>query len=73
MASRFKNTSQPLPAFILLGIAIALVVGLFIVFAYVLLWGIILGSLLWVCSLIKQKWFKPTPSRQKGRIIDYEQ
>ena len=74
-----KRTFQQLPAFIFLGIAIALTIGLFIVFTYVLLWGILLGSLFWLCALIKQ--YFSTSSTYKnnknnknnhGRIIDYD-
>lgn len=75
MASRFKYTSQPLPAFLLLGVAVASMIGLFIVFAYVLLWGIILGGLLWVSSLIRQYFLSKSRSHTKkqGRIINYDQ
>ncbi len=67
-----NKLTQQLPAFILFGIALALLVGLFVVFAYVLFWGIVLGTVLWSCVFILSYFQKPH-AHQKGRIIDHDE
>ncbi len=65
--------TQQLPAFIVFGIALALLMGLFVVFAYVIFWGIVLGAVLWVCVLIASYFQKTDTPSKKGRIIDYDE
>jgi len=66
-----NKITQQLPAFIILGIAITLLIGLFIVTAYIIFWGILLGSVLWLCLFLKSC-FTSQRTQKKGRIIDYE-
>ena len=62
-----------LPPFIFIGIILAMALGLFILFVHVILWGILLGSILWVCSLIGRFFSTPHPyKKRKGRIINHE-
>lgn len=68
-----SKLTQQLPAFIVFGIALALLLGLFIVFAYVIFWGVLLGAILWVCVLIASYFQKPKTTLKKGRIIDYDE
>ena len=73
MEHLFKRFAQQLPAFILLGIVIALTVGLFIVFLHVILWGILLGSILCAFALIKQYFSAASPPKKhKGQIFDHD-
>lgn len=69
---KYKTATQQLPAFILFGIALALIAGLFIIFAYVVLWGVVIGSISWGIYWIKN-YFSRKSSSKKGRIIDYDQ
>ncbi|MCH9755787.1 MAG: hypothetical protein K0U37_01175 [Gammaproteobacteria bacterium] len=77
MSRSLKHFFQQLPPFILLGIAIALAVGIFVVFSYVLVWGLLIGGILWGVSAIFQ-YFRSLsasdnePKTSKGRIIDHE-
>lgn len=83
MPPSMKQFLQQLPPFILIGISIALGVGIFIVFSYVLIWGILIGAILWGANLLieylksaniipnKTKASSSTSSN-KGRIIDHD-
>ena len=68
----FRQALIALGPFIVLGVVIACVVGLFILSYYVLLWGVVIGFILWVSSLVKHYLFKKktTPQKTTGRIID---
>jgi 5-bromo-4-chloroindolyl phosphate hydrolysis protein len=64
--------------FIVAGFAIALLIGLLFMFSYVLVWGIIIGAVLWVAATMKQYLF-PKPATKKevfkqseGRIIEHD-
>lgn len=61
-----------IPSFLVLGIAIALIVGLFIMLSYVLVWGIFLGGLIWIAMLIKNLLFPRLTNNKKGRILDHD-
>lgn len=68
---------ETLIPFILAGIAIALFVGLLFMFSYVVIWGLIIGGLLWVLSVIKELIFPSTPKsamtkKSPGRVIEHD-
>ena len=65
---------QQLLPFILLGIGIALVIGMVVVFSYLLLWGIFFGAIIWIGYIVKNILFPPSspPTKQKGRIIEHD-
>ena len=80
MPPSIKQFLQQLPPFIILGVSIALAVGVFILFSYVLLWGVLIGAILWGANLLVQ-YFKPSstiPNKNNvnktssGRIIDHD-
>jgi hypothetical protein len=63
--------------FIIAGIAVALFIGLLFMFSYIVIWGLIIGSLLWVISIIKGLIFPSTPKsivtkKDQGRIIEHD-
>ena len=83
MPPSMKQFLQQLPPFILVGISIALGVGIFIVFSYVLIWGFLIGAILWGANLLIQylKSANIIPNKtqvnkssqaSKGRIIDHD-
>ena len=53
MDNKLQKFFEQLIPFIILGIAIALVVGLFIMLSYVLVWGLIIGGVIWLVAMIK--------------------
>ncbi|MBI2786593.1 MAG: hypothetical protein HYX60_09990 [Legionella longbeachae] len=74
LAKIFEN----LVPFIVAGIAIALFLGLLFMFSYVLIWGLIIGGILWLVSTIKEYLF-PSKSTQteinkknQGRIFEHD-
>lgn len=73
MNRNIQSPLQQLIPYILLGIAIALGVALFIMFSYVVLWGLVIGGILWLVSLAKQYLFsKQSKDNKKGRIIEHD-
>jgi hypothetical protein len=67
---------ETLGPFIIAGIAIALFVGLLFMFSYVIIWGLMIGGILWLISVIKELILpKPTKStamkKNSGRIIEH--
>lgn len=78
MPQPLKQFFQQLPPFLLLGISIALIIGFFVVFSYVLMWGLLIGGALWGVNLLVQyckDLMSDNPSKQKpskGRIIDHD-
>ncbi|WED43211.1 hypothetical protein [Legionella cardiaca] len=72
MNEKFDRLLQQLIPFLIAGIAIALVIGLFIMFSYVLIWGLVIGGVLWLIYFVKNLLFpvkKEEPA--KGRIIEH--
>ena len=55
----FKKILQTFVPFLILGIVIAGIVGLLIMFSYVFLWGIFIGAVLWLVNFIKNALFMP--------------
>ena len=78
MNEKLQRFLENIIPFFMLGIAVALVVGLVIMFSYVLVWGILIGAILWVASFIKSYLFpnksptSPIEIKTKGRIIEHD-
>jgi cobalamin biosynthesis protein CobD/CbiB len=73
MNNKLKQMVNLLPGFIILGVAIALLFGLFIMLSYVIVWGLLLGGIIWVGFVIKNYFF-PYSSTKKagGRVIEHD-
>lgn len=75
MNARLQRIVENLIPFLILGVAIALIIGLFIMFSYVLVWGLLIGGVLWAISAIKTLIFSSPgnniPTKTKGRIIEH--
>jgi len=57
----------------MLGIAVALVIGFFVMFSYILLWGVLIGIVLWIVACVKEYFFPDqTKLNLRGRIIEYK-
>lgn len=72
MNNKLKQMMELLPTFIIVGMAIALIIGMFIMLSYVVVWGLVFGGLLWIGVVIKNYLF-PSQSKTKsdGRIIEH--
>ncbi|MCE0722421.1 MULTISPECIES: hypothetical protein [Legionella] len=69
---------ENLVPFLVAGVAIALFFGLLFMFSYVLVWGLLIGGILWLVATIKQYLF-PSHStkteeinKSQGRIIEHD-
>lgn len=72
--NRFQKIIEQITPFLLLGIGIAFAIGMLILFFYVLVWGILIGGIIWLAYFIKNYFFpanKPK-TRTKGRIIEHD-
>ena len=56
----------------MIGIGVALSIGLLMMFFYVLIWGAIIGGIFWLIYVIKNYFFshKSAPAKS-GRIIEH--
>jgi len=71
MKTKFNQVFEQLLPFCILGIAIALIIGLFIMLSYVLIWGILIGGMIWLGYVIKSFLFpSQLEEKNEGRIID---
>jgi hypothetical protein len=74
----FGKIFENLVPFLIAGVAIALFFGLLFMFSYVLIWGIMIGGILWIVMTIKQFLFPSTPPKTEsihtteGRIIEHD-
>ena len=68
-----KKILESLVPFIVVGVAIALCIGLLFMFFSIAIWGLIIGGVLWLAALAKQYLF-PSVSDKKddGRIIEHD-
>ena len=71
----FQQFFATMVPFIIAGIAIALFIGLLFMFSYVLIWGLIIGGILWLVTTAKNYLFPPAAvnpeARKQGRIIEH--
>lgn len=74
MNDSYKRIAENLVTFLILGVAVAVVVGLFIMLSYVILWGLMIGAVMWLVSLGYNYLFatKGKIPADKGRIIEHE-
>lgn len=73
MNNKFKQMLEQLPTFIILGIAVAMIIGLFIMLSYVLVWGLLLGAIIWLVVMIKNYFFPaPLQGKHEGRVIEHD-
>jgi hypothetical protein len=73
MTKSLKQHLERLVPFIILGVAISLFIGLFIMLSYVLIWGIAIGGIIWLAMLLKNYLFPPhAPEQNEGRVIEHD-
>ena len=69
MNKKLQQLFEHIMPFIMIGMAMALLIGLLFVFSYVLVWGFLIGGLLWIITAAKQYLFPNDTSRkEEGRI-----
>lgn len=73
MNEKLQQFLENIIPFLVIGVAIALLVGLLFMFSYILVWGILIGGVLWLINLGKEYLF-PNEEKKKdsGRIIEHD-
>ncbi|WP_028388192.1 hypothetical protein [Legionella fairfieldensis] len=75
MNEKLQKFLENILPFLIIGTAIALITGLFIMLSYVLFWGLLIGAVLWFFSWVKSFFAVKndnSPTRTtKGRIIEH--
>ncbi len=73
MSNKVQKIAEQIVPFLIVGISIALMIGIFIMLSYVFVWGLIIGSVLWLIFWIKQYFTaKEKPAKPKGRVIEHD-
>lgn len=73
MSGKIQKAFENLMPFIMLGVAIAIVIGLVFMFFYIALWGFVIGAVLWLITLIRQYFFPTSVTiKENGRIIEHD-
>ncbi|BCA96721.1 hypothetical protein TUM19329_30820 [Legionella antarctica] len=74
MNEKMQKIFENLLPFVVVGVAIALFIGLLFMFFYIAVWGLIIGGVLWLIALAKQYLFpdKSTRKEDEGRIIEHD-
>lgn len=81
MSNKFQvpKVFETLVPFIIAGVAIALFIGILFMFSYVLIWGLLIGGVLWLIAMVKEYLFPRTAKKpevnqkaQGGRIIEHD-
>ena len=69
----FKKILDSFVPFIIIGVGIAIAVGLLFMFFSIAIWGVVIGGILWLATVIKQYFFPAKPVKNdSGRVIDHD-
>jgi len=72
MNKKFGILLQSIIPFLVLGFAIAIMIGLLTMFFYIILWGFLIGGALWLIAAVKHLIFPPKNDKpSQGRIIEH--
>lgn len=69
---------ESLVPYIIAGIAISLFLGLLVVFSYAVVWGVLIGGVLWLAASVKRFLFPSKTDKtelikkNEGRIIEHD-
>jgi hypothetical protein len=70
MNLKFQELFDQAIPYLIAGVGIALLVGLFILFSHLIFWGVIIGLLLWASVWLRQAFF--STKNTKGSIIEHD-
>lgn len=72
MNVKFKQIAEQFIPFIVLGMVIALLIFFLVVFSYVVLWGLLIGTIIYLVMIIKYFFSsKKIQDSSSGRIIEH--
>ena len=69
MQINIQRTLEELIPWLIIGVGIALFIGLLMVLSYVFIWGLVIGALLWLGFRIKLAWNK---QNSQSSIIEHK-
>lgn len=73
MSDKLEKIIENLLPFVIVGVAIALFIGLLFMFFYIAVWGLVIGGVLWLATLVKQYLFPSNaPKKEEGRVIEHD-
>jgi uncharacterized membrane protein YqgA involved in biofilm formation len=76
MNNQFQKAIEQLIPFIVLGVSIAFALVMLVMFLYVLIWGFIIGCVIWLAYLIKNYLLPAKTSKKKksdnSRVIEHD-
>lgn len=77
MNVNLKQAFEKIIPFLMLGLASVTLIGIFILFSYLLFWGLLIGVALWIVSFIKpilfpEKGTGNLPTETRGRTIEHD-
>lgn len=74
MSDKLKKIIENIIPFIVIGVGIAIFIGLLFMFFYLVIWGVLIGGVLWIAAMAKEYFFpsnKPV-QKEQGRIIEHD-
>ena len=77
MNSKLNHFFETIKPYLFVGISIAFMILAVIIFAYVLIWGLLIGAMIYLIAWIKMRFFPSEPQKQqksqrKPRIIEHD-
>ena len=78
MKTQFNRMLEKFVPFLVVGISLVSVFALMILFSYLFIWGLIVGGVIWLATLIKQHFGRHASqntihsSHRQGRIIEHD-
>ncbi|CEG55916.1 hypothetical protein [Legionella fallonii] len=73
MSDKLQKIIENLLPFVIVGVAIALFIGLLFMFFYIAIWGLVIGGVLWLATLVKEYLFPSnTSKKEEGRVIEHD-
>lgn len=73
MNDKMQKIVENLIPFVMIGVGIALFIGLLFMFFYVAIWGLVIGGVLWLATLAKQYLFPDkSATKAEGRVIEHD-
>ena len=73
MKGRLQTALEHVMPFLIIGVAVALFIGLFIMLSYVVVWGLFIGAILWLIFWLKDFFtVKSKTPKSKGRVIEHD-
>lgn len=75
MNDKLQKIIENVIPFMVIGVGIAILIGLLFMFFYLFIWGVLIGGVLWIAAIAKEYFFpskeKPV-QKEQGRVIEHD-